>query len=600
MGDAGEKAASPRPPGPEAPLTLEEARERLRARGYLDRGVEGAVLKGALAARTRTRALVLGALVATLLLSVLLALVQAVLIAVASVLPIGDAALLFAWLLLGALVLGGAAVGLLMGAAWLRARGRGDGELASTEIGAAFGLVAGALGALAVAPAVKTAGPAGAAVVLVVVAGLVFLSVRVARSVAVTVWVASGRELLGRRGKAGALAALGAALLLVVVAGLLALRSAPPPEEPLVVRAGTARVVVVAVDGWSDRFVPESVAGEGLGGRALSYGKDVRDPAAFWTTVATGETVARHGVGSLDLVRVAGLSAPVVPAAGTGWYLGRVLPAFGAARRESVTSASRRVPAAWEVAHRGGVAALVVNWWTTYPATGPAGTVLSNHLFFAARARLSLAGEGWPPEAAVRAARHAPSTPPPASGTERRIADARGLDAFALRAFEEELSAGQPRLSMLYLPGLDILSQAMAEPSLGAADRVALATALTEEAETIRSFLSGPAVRRADLAVLLLDGGRESGAGRAVLLGPLARPGPSGEIRPVDVAPTVLSALGIPASREVSGRVRADLLAEGAAARGSVASWGRRRVSSAPPVDSREYVENLRSLGYLK
>ena len=36
-------------------LSLDAARERLRERGYLDRGVEGAVLKGALAARTRTR-----------------------------------------------------------------------------------------------------------------------------------------------------------------------------------------------------------------------------------------------------------------------------------------------------------------------------------------------------------------------------------------------------------------------------------------------------------------------------------------------------------------------------------------------------------------
>lgn len=590
----------PPPPGPGAPLTLAEARERLRARGYLDRGVEGAVLKGALAARTRTRAVVLAALLATLLLSLLLALVQTVLIAVASALPLGDAAVLFGWLLLGGLAVGGACVGLLMGAAWLRARGRGTGELASTEIGAAFGLVAGALGALAAAPAVRAAGPAGAVVVLLLVAGLVFLSVRVARSVAFAVWVASGRDLLERRGRAGALVALGAALLLVVAGALLALGEKPPAEEPLVVRGGTARVVVVAVDGWSDRFLGASAASPGFGSAGLPYLKDVRDPAAFWTTVATGEPVARHGVGSLDLVRVAGLRGTVTPAAGTGWYLGRFLPALGLARHESVTSASRRVPAAWEVAHRGGVAALVVGWWTTYPATGPAGTVLSNHLYFAARAGSSLAGEGWPPEAAERAARLAPRTGLPAEGTERRVADARGLDGFALRAFEEELSAGKPRLAMLYLPGLDILSQAMAEPSLPAADRVVLATALTEEAERIRAFLAGPAVTGADLSVLLLDGGRESEAGRVVLGGPLARPGAAGAIRPVDVAPTFLSALGVPASRATEGRVRDDLLAEGAAVTGTVATWGRRRAASAPPVDAQGYVENLRSLGYLK
>ena len=31
-----------------SPLSLDAARERLREKGYLDRGVEGAVLKGAL------------------------------------------------------------------------------------------------------------------------------------------------------------------------------------------------------------------------------------------------------------------------------------------------------------------------------------------------------------------------------------------------------------------------------------------------------------------------------------------------------------------------------------------------------------------------
>ncbi|MCE7959367.1 MAG: hypothetical protein DYH06_15735, partial [Acidobacteria bacterium ACB2] len=65
-------------------------------------------------------------------------------------------------------------------------------------------------------------------------------------------------------------------------------------------------------------------------------------------------------------------------------------------------------------------------------------------------------------------------------------------------------------------------------------------------------------------------------------------------------APTFLSALGVPASRATEGRVRDDLLAEGAAVTGTVATWGRRRAASAPPVDAREYVENLRSLGYLK
>jgi hypothetical protein len=68
----------------------------------------------------------------------------------------------------------------------------------------------------------------------------------------------------------------------------------------------------------------------------------------------------------------------------------------------------------------------------------------------------------------------------------------------------------------------------------------------------------------------------------------------------VDLAPTVLSVLGVPASREIVGRVRSDLLAPGTASGETVASWGRRRASSELSVDPKAYVENLRSLGYLR
>ena len=46
--------------------------------------------------------------------------------------------------------------------------------------------------------------------------------------------------------------------------------------------------------------------------------------------------------------------------------------------------------------------------------------------------------------------------------------------------------------------------------------------------------------------------------------------------------------------------MRADLLAPGAATPATVASWGRRRADARVAVDPKEYVENLRSLGYLK
>jgi hypothetical protein len=251
----------------EPPLSFEEARERLRQRGYLDRGVEGAVLKGALAARTRARALLKAAFVATLFLAVSLAAAQAAVTAVASGLGLADALVLFGWLLAGALVFGALVVSCLMALAWLRGRSRGDGDHVTTEIGIAFGLVAGGFAALAAAPALEIAGAAGAAVLLAVVGFLVFLSVRVARSVTLTVLVASGRTVLGRPGKAGAVVAVGLAVLAAGGAYLGAPgRRGEGGDEPLVVTSGNARVVVVGVDGWSDRFLPAGARGFGAAG----------------------------------------------------------------------------------------------------------------------------------------------------------------------------------------------------------------------------------------------------------------------------------------------------------------------------------------------
>lgn len=595
-------------PAPKAQgLSFEEARERLRARGYLDRGVEGAVLRGALAARSRARGLLAAAAIASAFLAAALAAVQTALVSLASALPPRDAGILFLWLALGAFAVAAALVSVLMLGAWLRSRGRTDGDLASTEAGLAVGLLAGALGAAAALPVLESAGKGWAAAVLLLVAAAVFLSVRVARSVTATVLLASGRDLLlGRRAPA-AIALVLALLLLAGGGAFLLSRPRTAADEPLVVTATGARVVVVGVDGWSDALpgpgTPPLPAGP-------AYAKATTDPAAFWTTVATGEPVSRHGVGALDLVRVSGLSSPVQPVGGTGFFLAKVLPALSLARRESVTSASRRVPAAWEVASRAGIASLAVGWWTTYPATEGGATVLSNHLYFAARSGGSLAGEGWPGDAASRAARLVPTSPETSASAASAapgspaalVRDATGLDAFLREAFQEESAALRPRLSFVYQPGLDILAAALGSPGRSAEERVALAEALRAEAGEVSRFVAAlPQRTGASLVVVLLDGGRGSGQGRVALLGPLAGAGGGTlRVRPEDLAPTVLAALGVPASREAGGRVATGLLAPGTWDGREVATWGRRERGRIPPVDPREYVENLKSLGYLK
>ncbi len=592
--------APPERPGSRDPVTFEEARERLRSRGYLDRGVEGAVLKGALAARTRTLGLLRGASLAALFLALALAAAETVAVSLASALSLRDALVLLGWLVGGALLTATVLVLLLAGLAWLRMRGRSDPSGVSTEVAVVFGVLAGVGAALTARPVLEAAGPFAAAVAFAAAAVAVVLAVRVARGLAFTVLAASGRAAFSRAPRpALALAAALAAATLAAGAWLLVRRPAPV-EEPLVVRAGTARAVLVAVDGW----LPELAAGaETLRAPVrLRYRKEMADPAAFWTTVATGEPARRHGVGALELVRLDGLVAPVRLTAGTGWYLGRLLPSLGLAREESVTSAARRVPAVWEVARRGGVASLTVNWWTTWPADDAGGVVLGNHLFFAARSGARLEREGWPPEAVARAAKLAPPAEAGAKGVARLVADAKGLDAFAIAVFRQEVARTKPRLALLYLPGLDILGAALAEPSRTAAERVALAAALGEETRAVASFLSGPDVVGSDAEVVavVLDGGRTAQEGVLLLSGSLTRPGASGDVRPVDVAPTLLAALGIPSSRETEGKVVPRLLRDGAAIETTVASWGRKPAGGGPPLDPREYVESLRSLGYLR
>ena len=600
-------------PPEEGPLSFDEARDRLRARGYLDRGVEGAVLKGALAARTRARGLVQGASVAVLFLALALAVSETAFLSVAGALPVWDIFVLFLWLLFGAALAASAVVLVLVLIAWLRLRTRGDADATSTELAVGFGILAGVAGALAAIPALDSAGPVAAAGILLLVAVTVFIAFRAARGVAFTVIWASGKTALASpRRRAGAVVAT-LALLAVAAIVFFVSRRAVPHEEPIVVEANARRIVVVAVDGWSDRYLTVATAGTGgtelppsrppSPAAAYRYEKTESelDPAAFWTSVATAEPARRHGVGSLDLVRVRGVRSPVRPLGGTEWYLARLLPRLGLARRESVTAAARRVPSIWEVASRAGIPSLVVGWWTTYPAGEGGGTVLSNHLFFAARAGASLAGEGWPPEAAVRAARLAPRVAPEPGTLDRLIEDAIGLDAFSIAAFRQARHGEGSRLSLVYLPGLDILGTALADPRLSSADRVAVATALTEEARKIQGFLENPALREGvDLLALFLDGGRRERMGALRLEGPLAAGGPGQMVRPIDVGPTLLAALGIPASRETEGHVVAALLRPGAVSTRSVATWGRRRGEAPIAIDPKEYVENLRSLGYLK
>jgi hypothetical protein len=73
-------------------------------------------------------------------------------------------------------------------------------------------------------------------------------------------------------------------------------------------------------------------------------------------------------------------------------------------------------------------------------------------------------------------------------------------------------------------------------------------------------------------------------------------------MRPEDAAPSILARAGVPPARDLGGAPIAALFAPGSLDTATVATYGPRSVprSAARPESDREYLEKLRSLGYLQ
>jgi hypothetical protein len=72
-------------------------------------------------------------------------------------------------------------------------------------------------------------------------------------------------------------------------------------------------------------------------------------------------------------------------------------------------------------------------------------------------------------------------------------------------------------------------------------------------------------------------------------------------MRTEDVAPSILARVGVPAARDLPGRPIPDLFRPGSLETSTVPTWGERVAApaSAPRGSDREYLEKLKSLGYL-
>ena len=348
-----------------------------------------------------------------------------------------------------------------------------------------------------------------------------------------------------------AAAALGLLVAILLFFSRRDAAAAPAPQPS----PRAAPMVVAAIDGLGlDGPQRPAAVLELLSRGATGWWQAEREPPPeIWTTIATGVSSRRHGVRALARVRPRGAARAVRAPWGTAWWLRRIEPAIGLAVHAPVSSADRQALAFWEVAASAGLRSLSVGWWAA--GDWPGAVVVDNRAVLGA-----------------------------ASGGEE--ADRAALDAFDRRRVEGFA------LATVYLPGCDI--------ERDSPERRARAAA------TISAWLS-PLVDRAArgeivLVVIASDSHPAPPAlGRLVVFDGPPRPR-TVRIRAVDVAPSILARLGVPRAKDLEGAPVAALFEPGTVEETAVPSYGARvaPAGSSAPESDREYLEKLRSLGYLK
>jgi hypothetical protein len=610
---------------PRGPLSsVEQVRDELRRLGYLEHGVDRFVLAGAgstSAARASGRAATRVGILGGLLFGSALTLAAAALDPRLRREP-RDLLVLSVYLVIALATVTALAtfVGGLAAGWWARRRQRRPGPTVSRNVGLALGMVG--LGYVALwwrahawgAPVVTQVGS------ILIGLGLCVALGRFGALAAVAVLTAGGmgdqlpEASLTRRRMLPLLAA--AALLLggaVSAAAYLSNAATTSAPDFAVVPTGL-RVRVLGVDGL-DRRMAEQMIGRGemphlqgllaTGAHAVLRAEPERVPAIVWTTIATGRGPEAHGIRSTGARRLPGMRMPM-PLSDEDPFaraLGTATDLLRLGRSQPATSVLRRAKTFWNVASDKGLRVGVVNWWATWPADSVTGYVVTERALFKLEKGGAFERETSPPELFDRL-----------RPLVARTADkARGIDEFALSAARAMRGSAPPDVEAVYLPGLDIAT--MQHVGEGA---VADLAGLDARLDAVRAYYrivdqwigqAADGLTDGDVLVLVGDPGRmarRSGAAAGLLV---LRGGPVGArdlgaASERDVAPTVLHLAGLPASRELEGRVLEDALAPAfreAHPLRWVASYGRR--PPARPAESafdRDMLEELRSLGYVQ
>jgi hypothetical protein len=608
------------------PRALEVARRELQRLGYLTHRVERFLLSDAVSPIGEPRAFALVSLKVGLLAGSLLALANALVLGVANdLVPTtpGDLLPLYLHLwpplvLLGALGFVGAAGGFLFARRLFPRR-----SLEVVILGVSF-LATGALFAWALYRARDVffelgRGPrlVAALALPLVAAGIAKLLANGLLSLAIRLTRLTPRErLVSRRTILSVLSGTLGTLAVVALAWPGRERSAAPPSLPT---APGTPVALIGLDGilageldylLARGALPEIGRRLAAGGVVARYDRPAGvEPAELWTSFATGVEVADHGVAAIDGYRPLGVESTLWRSGPWDWWWKLERP-LGLSTHRPVLANRRRSFAFWELASRGGAPVAAIDWWATFPATPVPGLVVAHGAF-----QLLPGGGAGAIEPASRAGElldlARATTPGPAGETLAAALSAEAAKSALERAilpdrFYREVARREAgaRAVALYLPAIDLLAEGWLGGDVAFADLVRAQLLETDAAI---------AALGARTVVLVADPGRRGGReGRVLLLRsagcrvpgggergafePGAGTRPTARIEPRAVASILLRELGLPQSAELLPPAELCVWTDPPA---RVATFGERSPQPEPAGGSDEYLENLRSLGYL-
>jgi hypothetical protein len=366
-------------------------------------------------------------------------------------------------------------------------------------------------------------------------------------------------SVLPERARRGAFLAVAVAGM-IAAASLFALRREPEAVRPPQPSGVLDEVRVVAVDGLEldspvSRTSPRLKELFDIGATGW-WPAQKGTPPEIWMNLATGAPAEGHGVRALERVRPLGSSLALRPPPGTAWYMRGVGRALGLVKSAPVSAQDRRSLTFWEVYSSAGLPSASVGWWSSGP---------------------------WPGATVV--------------GNEDVLAQAKAgvdVDRIAIEALRRAAGRGAGALSTAYLPSADIVRT----------DAAARLQALGG----VEAFLEGQvaellsSTKTIVLIILAVDSHPpEGGLGRMIVFDHGAARGAKVRIRPEDVAPSILARAGIPTAADLPGRAAAVLFDARFLEKATVPSYGP-RILIAPgqrTVTDKEYLEKLRSLGYL-